>query len=65
MSMDTFKRLCHENGLNEEDMIEEQNIEIHDIPKGIYKCTTYYELIEDYGQHLYHTLELINGEQND
>lgn len=47
MSIDTFKRLCYENKLDEDKMIKELDIEIHDVPKGIYTCTNYYELIED------------------
>lgn len=58
MSMDTFRKLCQQNSLNEEEMIEELNIKIHNVKKGIYQCTTYYEEIEDYDMSVYHLIKL-------
>lgn len=47
MSIETFKRLCQENKLDEDKIIKELDIEIHDVPKGVYTCVNYFELIED------------------
>lgn len=58
MSMDTFKQLCKQHGLDEEEMIRKLNIKIHNVTKGIYQCTTYYETIEDMGMYVFHSIEL-------
>jgi len=58
MSMETFKKLCKENNLNEEEMIQKLHIKIHNVTKGVYQCTTYYETIEDRDMCIYHSIEL-------
>jgi hypothetical protein len=58
MSMDTFKKLCKQHELDEEEMIRKLDIKIHNVTKGIYQCTTYYETIEDRGMCVFHSIEL-------
>lgn len=58
MSMETFKALCAKNGFDEELMIRECSISIHDVTPGIYTCTTYYEMPNSESMKIYHSVQL-------
>lgn len=57
ISMDTFKKLCEENNLNEEEMIRKLDIKIHNVKKGVYQCITFYETADDIDMCIYHAIE--------
>ena len=60
MSYITFKTLCDKNGLNYDCMIQDRDAIVMFVEPGLYKCTNYYELLDNdtYGN-VYHSMELI------